>query len=62
MYVYANIGDHFYKANPSLSLEDQMISAMPDIKSVPVNDDQDFIVFACDGIWYARMCMRLNNL
>ena len=46
------VGDHFYKTNPSLSLEEQMISAMPDIKSVPINDEgQEFIVFACDGIW-----------
>ena len=45
------LGDHFYKENFSLSLEDQMISAMPDIKSVPLTDDNDFIVFACDGIW-----------
>ena len=46
-------GDHFYKANPSLPLEDQMISAMPDIKSVPIEEDgENLIIFACDGIWY----------
>ncbi len=49
------IGDHFYKENFSLPLEEQMISAMPDIKSVPINDDQEFIIFACDGIWYVHM-------
>lgn len=45
------LGDHFYKANASLALENQMISAMPDIKLVPISEDQEFIVFACDGIW-----------
>lgn len=29
-----------------------MISAMPDIKSIPIDEDKNFIVFACDGIWY----------
>ena len=54
--AYNSVGDHFYKTNSSLSLEDQMISAMPDIKSVPINDgDQEFIVFACDGIWLVCM-------
>ncbi len=46
-----NLGDHFYKENFALSLEDQMISAMPDIKSVLLTNDEEFIVFACDGIW-----------
>ena len=49
--LHVLVGDHYYKQNSSLSLEDQMISAMPDIKSVPITDDDDFIVFACDGIW-----------
>ncbi len=49
------LGDHFYKKNSSLSLEDQMISAMPDIKSVSVTGDDEFIIFACDGIWYATL-------
>ena len=54
-YLCMCIGDHFYKENFSLPLEDQMICAMPDIKSIPVSDDQEFIVFACDGIWYVRV-------
>jgi len=45
------VGDHFYKENFELSLEDQMISAMPDIKSFQLTKDEQFIVFACDGIW-----------
>lgn len=50
-YICFSVGDHFYKENFSFALEDQMISAMPDIKSIPITDDDEFIVFACDGIW-----------
>ncbi|XP_007549839.1 protein phosphatase 1G isoform X1 [Poecilia formosa] len=45
------IGDHFYKRNKSLPPEDQMISAMPDVKVLTLNEDHDFMVIACDGIW-----------
>nr|XP_020445688.1 protein phosphatase 1G isoform X2 [Monopterus albus] len=45
------IGDHFYKRNKALPPEDQMISAMPDVKVLTLNEDHDFMVIACDGIW-----------
>ncbi|XP_013857287.1 protein phosphatase 1G [Austrofundulus limnaeus] len=45
------IGDHFYKRNKSLPPEEQMISAMPDIKVLTLNEEHDFMVIACDGIW-----------
>ncbi|TKS69954.1 Protein phosphatase 1G [Collichthys lucidus] len=45
------IGDHFYKRNKALPPEEQMISAMPDVKVLTLNDDHDFMVIACDGIW-----------
>ncbi|CAL8353140.1 unnamed protein product [Merluccius merluccius] len=45
------IGDHFYKRNKNLPPEEQMISAMPDVKVLTLNDDHDFMVIACDGIW-----------
>ena len=45
-------GDHFYKENPSLSLEEQMITAVPDVKSRQLQNDDEFVVVACDGIWY----------
>lgn len=28
-----------------------MISALPDLKLLPLSDDHDFMVIACDGIW-----------
>ncbi|XP_077449727.1 protein phosphatase 1G [Stigmatopora argus] len=45
------IGDHFYKRNKVLPPEEQMISAMPDVKVLTLNGDHDFMVIACDGIW-----------
>ncbi|KAK6180155.1 hypothetical protein SNE40_012355 [Patella caerulea] len=45
------IGDHWYKRNTDLPAEEQMISASPDIQSVTLGDEDDFIVIACDGIW-----------
>ncbi|XP_032881854.1 protein phosphatase 1G [Amblyraja radiata] len=45
------IGDHFYKRNKNLPPEEQMISALPDLKLLPLSDNHDFMVIACDGIW-----------
>ncbi|XP_054625607.1 protein phosphatase 1G isoform X2 [Dunckerocampus dactyliophorus] len=45
------IGDHFYKRNKVLPPEEQMISSMPDVKVLTLNEDHDFMVIACDGIW-----------
>ncbi|XP_006638473.1 protein phosphatase 1G [Lepisosteus oculatus] len=45
------IGDHFYKRNKALPPEEQMISALPDVKVLTLNKDHDFMVIACDGIW-----------
>lgn len=45
------IGDHTYKENKELPLEDQMITAMPDVKCMSIGDEDEFMVLACDGIW-----------
>lgn len=45
------IGDHAYKLNKDLKPEEQMISAMPDVKRITLEDDDEFMVLACDGIW-----------
>uniref|UniRef100_H3B3F1 protein-serine/threonine phosphatase n=1 Tax=Latimeria chalumnae TaxID=7897 RepID=H3B3F1_LATCH len=49
-------GDHFYKRNKSLPPEEQMICAMPDVKVLPLNNDHEFMVIACDGIWSLLSC------
>ncbi|CAG9860828.1 unnamed protein product [Phyllotreta striolata] len=46
------IGDHAYKQNKDLSDREQMITALPDIKTLTINPAEDeFLVLACDGIW-----------
>lgn len=45
------IGDHGYKMNKKLPPEEQMISALPDIKKITIGSEDEFMVLACDGIW-----------
>ena len=46
------LGDHAYKTNKSLPLTEQMISPVPDIKTLELDPKLDSYVFlACDGIW-----------
>jgi protein phosphatase 1G len=46
------IGDHAYKTNKDLSLEEQMITSYPDVRYLEIDSNKDsFMVLACDGIW-----------
>lgn len=45
------IGDHTYKKNKELPLEEQMITSSPDIKDIKITEDDSYMVLACDGIW-----------
>ncbi|ROT79394.1 hypothetical protein C7M84_001877 [Penaeus vannamei] len=45
------IGDHGYKQNKNLSAEEQMISPLPDVRSMTLEPKDTFIIVACDGIW-----------
>ena len=45
-------GDHCYKCNTDLPADEQMISAFPDIQTAELTKENDFMVIACDGIWY----------
>ena len=49
--MYCLSGDHWYKRNDSLLPQEQMISALPDILSETIGEQDEFIVIACDGIW-----------
>jgi protein phosphatase 2C family protein 2/3 len=44
------IGDFDFKKNYSLSPEDQIITANPDISEHDLTDDDEFVVLACDGM------------
>lgn len=45
------IGDHFYKRNIEKSAKEQMITALPDIETASLQETDEFLVLACDGIW-----------
>lgn len=45
------IGDMEFKQNKFLPAEKQIVTANPDINTVELCDDDDFLVLACDGIW-----------
>ncbi|CAJ0591036.1 unnamed protein product [Cylicocyclus nassatus] len=44
-------GDHSYKKNTDLSLRDQRITALPDVKVEALQPNDEFLVIAYDGIW-----------
>ncbi|KAI3773483.1 hypothetical protein L1987_48013 [Smallanthus sonchifolius] len=45
------IGDMELKKDKSLPAEKQILTANPDINTVELCEDDDFLVLACDGIW-----------
>lgn len=45
------LGDLDYKLNKKLKQEEQILSAVPDIKVEKILSDTDFLIIACDGIW-----------
>ncbi|KAH9715880.1 putative protein phosphatase 2C 60 [Citrus sinensis] len=45
------IGDVEFKLNKSLPAEKQIVTANPDISTIELCDDDEFLVIACDGIW-----------
>lgn len=46
-----SLGDLDYKQNKKLKQEDQMITAMPEIRVEKITNDCDFLIIACDGVW-----------
>ncbi|GAB7356326.1 hypothetical protein MBLNU459_g7119t3 [Dothideomycetes sp. NU459] len=45
------IGDFEFKKSADLPPEQQIVTAFPDVTIHELSDDDEFIVFACDGIW-----------
>lgn len=45
------IGDHAYKTTASLPAEEQAITALPDIRTLTLDEKDEFMIIACDGIW-----------
>ena len=46
------IGDLEYKKNPKIKPEEQLISAMPDVRVINMESGEDsYILMGCDGVW-----------
>ncbi|KAG7397152.1 Protein phosphatase 1A [Phytophthora boehmeriae] len=45
------LGDFSYKARADLRAEQQQVSAEPDIEKQKIDNTEEFLVLACDGIW-----------
>ena len=46
-----SMGDLEYKKNNSIPQKDQMITAYPEVRIENLNDRDQFLVLACDGVW-----------
>lgn len=46
-----SLGDLEYKLNKALSPSEQMITCVPDIKVEKIENETEFLIIACDGIW-----------
>ncbi len=46
-----SLGDLEYKQDKALSVENQMITCVPEIKVEKLKPTHDYMVIACDGIW-----------
>ena len=45
------IGDFEFKKSAELSPEQQIVTAFPDVIAHTINDDDEFLVIACDGTY-----------
>ena len=48
------IGDIAHKKSPKVSLENQAVTSMPDIKMHQLTNKTDFVIIRCDGIWETK--------
>ena len=46
-----SLGDLKYKHRPHLKPEEQAITANPDTYVIDLDNEVDFILMGCDGIW-----------
>lgn len=45
------LGDFEYKRNKELSEKEQAVTAFPEIREFDLQDGDEFMILACDGIW-----------
>jgi len=45
------LGDFEYKQNHNLTVEEQAVTALPEIQEFDIEESDEFFILACDGIW-----------
>ncbi|KAK8829650.1 phosphatase 1B [Blastocystis sp. ATCC 50177/Nand II] len=59
------LGDFPFKANTALPPEKQMVSPEPEVLIIDRNEEDQYLMFACDGIWDAipdpQACVETMN-
>lgn len=55
------LGDHTYKDNPDLPLNQQMISPEPDVRQLKIAPEHEFMILACDGIWFVSILFLVTQ-
>lgn len=46
-----SLGDLEYKQDPNLTVDNQMITCVPEIRIQKFQKSHDYLIIACDGIW-----------
>lgn len=46
----------------TLPPSDQMITAEPDVLSIEVQENDDFFILACDGVWDCMTSQEVRSL
>ncbi len=49
--VSRTFGDFQFKTNATLEAHEQLVTSLPDIRTVEIDDNIDFMVVASDGLW-----------
>lgn len=55
------LGDFEYKKCAANSWKDQAVTAFPEIKSMQITNDCEFLLLACDGIWDVKSSQEAVN-
>ena len=45
------LGDFLYKAREGFGPEGQLVSCVPDVRTLARDPADDFLILACDGVW-----------